>query len=105
MYSVSNPVSIRSLIYAVVKCEDFSSFKRLLRVTAYVMKFVRVLKINHNQMSHYTCETFDCDLARAEIYCIRIMQESLLKDHKPILWKQQFGLFLTTKDCGDVGND
>ena len=36
---------------AVVKCEDFSSYQRLLRVTAYVMKFLRVLK-NRNDCRH-----------------------------------------------------
>ena len=76
---------------AVVRCEDFSSYQRLLRVTAYVMKFLRVLK-NRNSDCRHKSQSFDFDLARAEIYWIKIFQESLLKEHKFSQWKQQFGI-------------
>ena len=62
------------------------------RVTAYVMKFLRVLK-NRNDCRHMS-QSFDFDLARAEIYWIKILQESLLKEHKFSQWKQQFGTFV-----------
>ena len=77
---------------AVVRCEDFSLYQRLLRVTAYVMKFLRVLK-NGNDCRHKG-QSFDFDLARAEIYWIKILQESLLEEHKFSQWKQQFGMFV-----------
>ena len=77
---------------AVVRCEDFSSYQRLLRVTAYVMKFLRVLK-NRNDCRHKS-QSFDFDLARAEIYWIKILQESLLKENKFSQWKRQFGMFV-----------
>ena len=39
-------------------------------------------------------QSFDFDLARAEIYWINILQESLLKENKFSQWKQQFGMFV-----------
>ena len=62
---------------AVVRCEDFSSYQRLLRVTEYVMKFLRVLK-NRNNCRHKS-QSFDFDLARAEIYWTKILSPYLKK--------------------------
>ena len=56
------------------------------------MKFLRVLK-NRNDCRHKS-QSFDFDLARAEIYWIKILQESLLKEHMFSQWKQQFGMFV-----------
>ena len=42
----------------------------------------------------YKSQSFDFDLARAEIYWIKILQESVLKVHKFSLLKQQFGMFV-----------
>ena len=53
------------------------------------MKFLRVLK-NRNDCRHKS-QRFDFDLARDEIYWIKILQESLLKEHKFSQWRQQFG--------------
>ena len=39
-------------------------------------------------------QSFDFDLARAEIYWIQILQESLLKENKFSQWKQQFDMFV-----------
>ncbi len=75
----------------VIQCETFSSLHRLLRVTAIVLKFVRILR--RAVSSTDSAETMS-DIDRARLSWIRESQAQLSKDGKFPVWTRQFGLFL-----------
>ena len=91
MLVADDTVNIASLI----NCKDFSSKEQLIRVTAYVLRFVMVLQ----RKSTYTsrCITPE-ELHLAESYWLKESQS--LMSGKPVfkIWQQQFGLF-----CDELG--
>ena len=85
-----------SRIGQLINCEDFRSLHLLLRVTALVLKFVRLLRLKVQGESESvptgTFNTLD-DIDRARLYWIRESQSQLQQDSKFPLWKRQFGDF------------
>lgn len=74
----------------LVKCEDFSSFRRPLAVTAKVLRLCQSLlsKIHKD----VTTPSSD-DLIKAEILWIIEAQKLLVKDNNFPQWRKQFDLF------------
>ena len=91
MLVADDTVNIASLI----NCKDFSSKERLIRVTAYVLRFVTVLQRKFTYTSR--CITPE-ELHLAESYWLKESQS--LMSGKPVfkIWQQQFGLF-----CDELG--
>ena len=79
----------------VISCTDFSSLNRLLRITAYVMKFVNILKHKVKKLkTPLNLELTATDISDAEILWIREAQKILPEEGKFSVWKKQFDLFL-----------
>ncbi|KAL5457182.1 hypothetical protein EMCRGX_G034427 [Ephydatia muelleri] len=82
---------------SVIRCEDFSTLRRLFRVTAYVQKFVALLKSKVRGVSqHVTTNLVAGDLASAERLWVKLSQKQLPKHSKFEAWQQQFGLYCDT---------
>jgi len=79
----------------IINCEDFSKLSRLLRVTAYVIRIVRVLKCKIKRTKMVVSpELSAAEIAEAESLWVKVAQKSLIKDKSFNMWKKQFGLFL-----------
>lgn len=78
----------------LMSCGSFGSLHRLLRVTALVLRFVRLLcqKVRKSSESAPTDGTSDID--RARLFWLRDAQSQLQQDSKFSLWKHQFDLFV-----------
>jgi hypothetical protein len=91
-------------LHQIMKCEDYSSLSRLFRVTAIVLKFVRLLKAKVTAADHEKepLEPPD-DLTRAELLWSSLTQAKLFET-----WRRQFNLFADANDvwrCGErLGN-
>jgi hypothetical protein len=72
----------------LIDCECFSTTHRLYRVTAYVLKFLRILR-KEVQSPELTVQ----DLTEAERMWILESQSSMMEDKNFPMWKVQFGLF------------
>ncbi|KAL5490724.1 hypothetical protein EMCRGX_G015900 [Ephydatia muelleri] len=81
-------VSEGNTISPIVNFERFSVFKRLLRITAWVMKFIEILKLRGEPSAINSL-----DINRAEVYWITIIQQALVKDERFDNWCRQFDLF------------
>ena len=84
--------SVQVDLGSFIDCENFSSKERLLRVTAYILRFVKLLKQGSacsNSSTHITPE----EMQQAETYWLRESQASL--ESKPLFktWQQRFGSF------------
>ena len=78
----------------ILECENYSSLQRLSRVTAFVFKFVHVLKSRvKNRVSELNLEITPEDLQRATVYWIKKSQFSLQEDEHFQSWEAQFGLY------------
>jgi len=93
-------------------CEEYSGLKRLLRVPAYVLKFVRLLRRsqspNSQQSGQATCILYAEDIKAALMYWVRVSQSALPQMEKFQQWSKQFGLFKEScgiwRCCGRLGN-
>ena len=76
----------------IMKCEDYNNLRRLLTVTAHLLKFIKILKRRTSP------EASDClevdEIPKAEILWITELQQLLVKDGHFDCWKKQFGLFV-----------
>ena len=72
----------------IIDCKRYSTAKRLYRVTAYVLKFLSLLK--KKTQSH---ELTPQDLTEAERLWITDCQATLVSDHNFPAWKAQFNPF------------
>ena len=83
---------IASQIHPILTCKNFSSLQKLLRVTAYVQRFIRSTRKNPTNISNHavTGEEINSSL----LYWIKIAQSLLPKATEFRQWKQQFQLFL-----------
>ena len=77
----------------VVTCEDYSNLQRLLRVTALVLQFLKILKLRLQKNVEPQKELTSHDIAVAETLWIKEIPKSLSKNPKFESWKQQFGIF------------
>ena len=79
----------------LINYERFSSLRRLLRTTAYVLKFVKAKKIKTRiSREVLNAELDGADLAVAELYCIQACQRVSVHKKKFEEWTKQFGLYL-----------
>ena len=85
----------RPSLSQILHCEQYSTIYRLLRVTAYVVKFVRFLKqkIQSSDTSPSTVLTAT-EISDAEMLWVKEAQALLVKNDKFDCWKKQFNLFL-----------
>ena len=101
---VTNNHNCCSGISAIMSWEDFSSLQKLLRITAYVMRFIDILR---QVIATSTLELTASELARAERLWIIESQKCLKEDGNFLTWQRQFGLYLEDKvwRCkGRLGN-
>ena len=79
----------------ILRCENFSSLTRLLRVTAFVFKFIQVLKskITKTESIGETNISVE-DMENSEFYWVKILQKSLPQTKNFSMWKMQFGLYV-----------
>ena len=105
---VTNNHSCRNGVGAVMSCEDYGSLQKLLRITAYVMRFIDALKqAIERRIVTSTSELTASELARAERLWIIESQKCLEVDKHFLIWQRQFGLYLEDKvwRCkGRLGN-
>ena len=73
----------------LLDCDKYSSLHKLYRITAYMLKFVDLLK--NRDHSHELSHT---DLARAKRLWILECQAALMRDKNFPTWKSQFNLYL-----------
>lgn len=85
----------------IINCKEYSSFRKLLNVTAYLLKFVRLLKARFSGEASSISEAED--RARAEILRLVDSQALLTRDKSFSDWKGQFGLFLDDKGLWRCG--
>ena len=78
---------------AIIDCERFSTLRRLLKVTAYVMKFVSLLKSKVRKSDPVTRTITAADVENAELFWIRLSQGMLTEDERFGIWQQQLGLY------------
>jgi len=79
----------------VINCTQFSSLCRLLRVTAYVMRFYRLLKAKVQGLSAgLSAEPSASEIEAAETLWVKEAQLCLREDDHFKTWEHQFGLFL-----------
>ncbi|KAL5486358.1 hypothetical protein EMCRGX_G018824 [Ephydatia muelleri] len=74
-----------------LRCEDFSTLRRLLRVTGCVQKFIERVKAKLKDRT-VDPELSASDITAAELYGIKVVQKSLMKNVKFSIWKWQFGI-------------
>ena len=81
----------------VVPCEDYSTLQRLLRVTAYVLKFIRIIRKQQKPDSQQSTQPSAVlcaeDTTAALSYWLKMSQSTLPDKEQFPLWNQQFGLF------------
>ena len=73
--------------------EKYSTLARLLRVTAYVLRFINLLKKKPN-VGQVSSNLEPQEIAEAERLWIIQSQSKLMQDKEFDIWKKQFGLFL-----------
>ena len=78
----------------IISCRDYSSLRRLLRVTAYVLKFIKLLRrsksLELQQSSQNDGILTASDLDTTLVYWLKKSQSTLLQSE---IWSHQFGLF------------
>ena len=94
------PLTTTSSTTLDIDCHDYSSLQRLLRVTAYILRFIMLLK-NKVKAKHENTDLKDDNtesiadsLSRAETLWIKNAQQCLTSEVRFQMLKSQFGLFL-----------
>ena len=94
-HSLLTPGSSPSVnLEQLIPCKNYSTLPRLLRVTAYVIRFTRLLKERVETTNIHSHNLEPEEIAEAEKLWILQSQTLLTKDKRFVEWKQQFGLFL-----------
>jgi hypothetical protein len=79
---------------ALMSCENYSSLKKLLRVTAYVFKFIQLVRPPKGANSPQSNQTLNVeDINAALTYWLKVSQTMLPGTGKFEVWSKQFGLF------------
>ena len=88
-------------IHSPIKCEDFSSKERLLRVTAYVLTLAKWLRqrAHHDNVSR--CLTPD-ELQQAKTYWLKIHKLHLRVTQSSRLSSNNLASFMMSSEFGDV---
>ena len=87
----------------IICCKNFSHLQRLLRITSYVLKFVKQSKSRAKVSEIIVTELTAKDVAKAEIICVKELQKELLNYKGFPTWRRHFNLFLEGKDWGCGG--
>ena len=94
------PLTTTSSTTLDIDCHDYSSLQRLLRVTAYILRFIMLLK-NKVKAKHENTDLKDDNtesiadsISRAETLWIKNAQQCLTSEVRFQMLKSQFGLFL-----------
>ena len=82
--SISEPANVSGII----DCERYSSLHKLYQVTAYVLKFINILR-KRTTSPNLTVQ----DICRSERYWVQDCQKCLEKVRRFPTWQTQFGLF------------
>ena len=91
--NVSVSLMNSSEIGILVDCLRYSSLTKLVRVTGYVLKFIRNLKRGHTPTTEGSCALSTDDVNDGLRYWLKKLQLILIEMKEFELWKQQFGLF------------
>ena len=79
---------------SILPCQDYSSFKKLLRVTAYVFKFIANIKSHSTTTANRGQPTLTAgDIEMARTYWLKASQEAIADTRNFQQWSVQFGLF------------
>ena len=79
----------------IINCIEYSKLSRLLRVTAYVIRTVSVLKSRVKKIERVASPELSAEeIAEVESLWVIAAQTSLTEDKLFDMWKKQFGLFL-----------
>ncbi len=92
---------------SLLKCEDYSTLSRLLRVTGYVLRAIKLFKSRSSSSHRHVSTLSPEELADAERLWIVQAQVSLLVDKNFPSWRRQLDLFLVQGlwRCGErLGN-
>ena len=74
--------------------DDFSTLKWLLRFTAYILKFIQVLKARIRKADMPTSLSITADdIAVAELYWIKLRQCGMVNSHNFGTWKPSLECF------------
>ena len=86
-----------NVINTIVPYEHYSSLGHLLRLAAYVLKFIKLIRkskdSNSDQSSSTSCVLTTEAVSAALVYWLKVSQSVLSQTRKFQLWCQQFGLF------------
>eukprot|EP00731_Ephydatia_muelleri_P033093 Em0025g49a len=79
----------------IMECKNFSTLRRLMRITAHIFKVIEVLKakIGKEARDVEVLNITATDMAKSELYWIKIVQHSLESNARFITWKQKFKMF------------
>ena len=96
MQSIHNLISSkRDPSKPIMACKNFSSLRRLFRITAHVFKFIEVLKAKiGKEAREIELNIAATDMAKSELYWIKIVQRNLENSARFVTWKQQFKMFM-----------
>ena len=83
---------------SVIDCERYSTMHKLYRVTAFVLKFIDLLR-KRTTSTGLTTQ----DLSRSELYWVQDCQRHLEKDKRFATWRVQFGLFMDENELWRCG--
>ena len=78
----------------IMDCQRYGTMNRLLRVTAYVLRFVNNLRSTNNGDNSHTRALNLVEISEAESRWVKEAQTSLIEHSKFQCWKRQFNLFL-----------
>ena len=87
----------------VIDCTKYSTMSRLLRVTAYVLRAVKIFRRTLQEQSRDRTTLTPEELADAEKLWIVDSQQMLAEENKFPTWKNQFNLFLDDKGLWKCG--
>ncbi len=79
----------------IINCSNYSTLRRLLRTTAIVMKFVKLLRRGRTESvdASPSTQVNAEDIQRAETLWMKAAQASLVHEREFGVWETQFGLF------------
>lgn len=91
-------------ISQIIKCERFGTLQRLLRVTAYVLRFVKAMKAVIKGSSGVQGDSLSAnEIDEAEYHWVKEVQRSLPDKKDFQRWKAQFGLYTDEKNVWRCG--
>ncbi|KAL5472994.1 hypothetical protein EMCRGX_G027441 [Ephydatia muelleri] len=92
----------------VITCEHFSTLSHLLRVTAYIQKFISILKAKVKRTNIPSSVVTALDIESALLYWVKLSQRTLNQDEQFDAWQKQLGLYCDTDGVwrckGRLGN-